>query len=52
MPLMQKLQMALMGDQMGTYGGYPADQMGAYGGYPPDQGYGDYDQMGGMGMNE
>jgi hypothetical protein len=41
MPLMQKLQMALMGDQMGGVGGYPADQ-----------GYGDYDQMGGMGMNE
>ena len=44
MPLMQKLQTALIGDQMGG--------MGGYGGGYPDQGFGDYDQMGGMGMNE
>lgn len=43
MPLMQKLQTALIGDEMGG--------MGGYGGYP-GQGFGDYDQMGGMGMNE
>ncbi len=43
MPLMQKLQTALIGDEMGG--------MGGYGGHP-GQGFGDYDQMGGMGMNE
>jgi len=47
MPLMGKLQTALVGDQMGGMGGF-----GGYGAAPDmyqgGQGYGEYDQMGGM----
>jgi hypothetical protein len=51
MPLMSKLQKAMMGDEMGGFGGYGGpmqfggNDMGGYGGE------GDFGGMGGMGMD-